>query len=256
MEKPQFRGDILSSGTEHPYGLITGDVARVVKMEFPHVVKERGLDKAGFAVNNIIKVINTEENSNGVLTGSTPDVLMVLNNYFPTRDYGFTVATPQQMAWIYNTNPSFIQDKFWADIQLIRNPHADLSKKENRVPWMLDLNEQLCALKNRTDFLAVPYSAIIPTFIEFFSGYKLSGNAENLVKVIEWAREDAKHGNFNRLNEITGVPDLEKDGKRIFCGPPDKLFSRFCLYWGAALYAYYYGLADSDEDGRIVGWKT
>lgn len=258
MEKPRFKGVEIVQRKELPYGLVRGEVAEAVANDYQRVLKERGLVDTKFALKNAMRVVKADGES--FLSYTTPEAMMVLANLVPTKDYDFTLATPQQIAHVYNTNPDFILNKFWAEVQLVRNPHADLSKKENRIPWMMYLNEQLNEVVDiPNEFIAVPYSAVVPVILNnghlgSVLGHELTENAKGLAKVIKWTKEQANGFKFNRFDENTGVPEPSKDGIRSFVGLTDKLFS--ALYVDRYLVAVgYRSFGYTDGDSRVVGWN-
>lgn len=261
MTQATFKPHRTVQETQHPYGLITGEAAVRVLEDFNRFIGKSELVRAGYVLKDVLKIVKTEEHPDGVLAGSTPDALMVLLHYVPTRDCGFTIATPQQMAQIYNSDSEFIRNKFWADVLLIRNPHADLSKPETRVPWMMELSEQVDALIGKGEVVAIPYFAVVPAtrsngHLGNSSGYVLADNARDLVQILKWGKEDVQGFSFDRLSEENGVPKREDHGKRRFYGLSGKLFSGLCLDWGLGLYSDGGGLAGSGSSGRVVGWSV
>lgn len=271
MQKIQFNGYKEAREIHNPYGLIEGDLARTVLSDFERVREEKfpGLD----SLKGILSVRETEQSPEGVLAGSNFPVLSVLNNPdFPLESYGFRPGNPQQLARMYNdevervingTKP-FIKDRFWYDVQLIRNP---VGRNLELKPWENLLDEGLSAIAGRDEILAVPYSVIKISSMTSDNGLFgktnsyaviLAPEAEKLVKVVKWTTEQSKGFKFGRFNEETGVPEINSSSdkfSRQFYGLSQKLFSRLYVY--RSLDAYCLGnLAISDENTRVVGFST
>lgn len=255
MTKTQFQGHEVRQVM--PYGQITGDAAEAVAKSLLEAKAEGSdvtLAKAGFALEGKFG-INTE----GQLWGSTPDMLMTLWHYVPTKDFGFLPATPQQLAKIYNENPDFFRNQFWFDIQMIRNPHAT----ESNGDWAGNLSLQLAKAKFKPEsYLAIPYQAVKPVIHAKDNGhlgkhpvavYELVKDAGDLIKVLNWNEDAIKKGKFSRFDETLGVPILGS-GEHIFYGLTNKTFS--ALFVCSVLDAGGGVFDDSDEGARVVGWKT
>jgi len=254
--KPQFKG--AEEVINYDYGKITGDVADEIQkslLEAKVAGTDISLADAGFAIRGKSGV------DSGVLWGSTPDIVMALWHYVPTKDFGFLPATPQQWAKIFNTNPQFIKGKLLGDIQMIRNGFAT----ESNGVWADTLNRELANLGyDKESVLAVSYQAVKPVFINVanghlsqqkLAGYTLTEKAKELIKVIDWKEKCLKGFCYNKFDEERGVPVPDSGGSYKFYGLTSKTFS--ALFVSGDLGAGGYRVFDDSGEGpRVVGWRT
>jgi len=197
------------------------------------------------------KTLDIFSDRNGDFAGSNCFAPLELRKYLPKETM---LATMADLGRATEINPGFLNG-FYSDTGLVLRTAGDHYNPNDLLAKVLA--EQL---KEK----GMPLQEGIPKIIYFDALnlkrdsnsaygliYFLNDNAEKGKNIIDTPELSEENYSFKTMDE-RGVPIKDNLGKRTCYTRKDGV-SRFCLYWYSNAYSNFRNLADSYDDGRVVG---